>query len=203
MRRSSEEADRLSQLAEDLLLIARADRGGLPLRLEPLDVDELLAAVASRFEWRARGARARASARRRGRTSACDGDRLRLEQALGNLVDNALRHGGGRDHACEPRPDDGCVELHVRDDGAGFPPEFLDARVRAVHAAPTRRAAARGAGLGLSIVRTIAEAHGGSAQAANGAAAVPTSGSRCRASRSLRGARGRRPGASPSWRPSG
>ena len=40
--RSAEEVDRLSQLAEDLLLIARSDRGGLPLQVEPVDVDELL-----------------------------------------------------------------------------------------------------------------------------------------------------------------
>ena len=48
-----EEVDRLAQLAEDLLLIARSERGKLPLRVETLDAAELLASVASRFEWRA------------------------------------------------------------------------------------------------------------------------------------------------------
>src|SRR6185437_16082027 len=53
VRRSSYEAERLSQLAEDLLLLARADRGQLPLRIESVDVDDLFASVAARFEWRA------------------------------------------------------------------------------------------------------------------------------------------------------
>ncbi len=53
VRRSSQEADRLCQLAEDLLLIARADRGRLPLRIESLAVHDLFASVLSRVEWRA------------------------------------------------------------------------------------------------------------------------------------------------------
>ena len=60
----------------------------------------------------------------------------------------------------------GPVELHVRDDGAGFPPGFLErAFERFARADPARGRG--GAGLGLAIVRTIAEAHGGSAHAAN------------------------------------
>ena len=53
VRRSSQEVDRLAQLAEDLLLTARAESGRVPLQRETLDVTELLAAVATRFSWRA------------------------------------------------------------------------------------------------------------------------------------------------------
>ena len=53
------------------------------------------------------------------------GDRLRLEQALGNLVDNALRHGDGRVDL-RAAQGDGTVELHVVDEGHGFPPAFLE-----------------------------------------------------------------------------
>ena len=53
IRASAQEVDRLTQLAEDLLLIARSDRGRLPLRVETLDPAELFASVVNRFQWRA------------------------------------------------------------------------------------------------------------------------------------------------------
>jgi two-component system OmpR family sensor kinase len=164
VRLSSEEVDRLSQLAEDLLLVARSDRGKLPLRLETLDAAELLTSVATRFQWRAEEAqRSLAPAAEPG--AQIRGDRLRLEQALGNLVDNALRHGEGEVRLAA-EPVDGLVELHVTDEGHGFPPHFLgQAFERFTRADPARTRG--GAGLGLSIVRVIAEAHGGSAEAAN------------------------------------
>jgi signal transduction histidine kinase len=164
VRRSAQEVDRLTQLAEDLLLIARTERGELPLRIESLDADELLTAVATRFRWRAEDSE---------RVLACGApsglriraDRIRLEQALGNLVDNALRHGGGRVNLGATAAD-GRVELHVEDEGRGFPPAFLEHSFERFSRAEAGRAGS-GAGLGLSIVRLIAEAHGGSAAAAN------------------------------------
>ncbi len=164
IRTSSEEVDRLAQLAEDLLLIARSDHGQLALRTEAVEVSALLGSVARRFEWRAQGA---------GRILNAvevpglelSGDRIRLEQALGNLVENALRYGAG-EVRLSASASDGVVELHVTDGGSGFPPEFLETAFERF----TRPDAARprgGAGLGLSIVRVIAEAHGGSAHAAN------------------------------------
>ncbi len=103
---AASESDRLVQLAEDLLVLARADEGRLPVRPEQLDAAELLATTARRFEARASGAgrelRVVEPARdgQRGRLEAPNGfvlhaDRLRAEQALANLVDNALRHGDG------------------------------------------------------------------------------------------------------------
>ncbi|MGZ4268465.1 MAG: ATP-binding protein, partial [Solirubrobacteraceae bacterium] len=95
-----------------------------------------------------------------------DGDELRLEQALGNLVDNALRHGGG-DVELSARAHDGVVELHVRDEGPGFDQAFVPVALDRF----TRGSDARGrggTGLGLAIVDAIARAHGG--RAAVGAA---------------------------------
>jgi two-component system OmpR family sensor kinase len=90
---------------------------------------------------------------------------LRLEQALGNLVDNALRHGAGTIEL-SATASDGVVELHVRDGGPGFPPEFLGAAFeRFTRADPARGGGS--AGLGLSIVSVIAAAHGGTARAEN------------------------------------
>jgi two-component system OmpR family sensor kinase len=157
VRSAAEETDRLGALAEDLLVIARADEDGVPIRPAPLDARDVLGAVAARFPGRAR-ASAPAGL-------GLHADPERLQQALGNLVDNALRHGGTRVELAAERLD-GCVELHVRDDGPGFPPEFVhDAFERFTRADPARGRG--GAGLGLAIVDAIARAHGGAAGACN------------------------------------
>jgi two-component system OmpR family sensor kinase len=154
LRVSVEEVDRLAQLADDLLLIARHDRGRLPLRVEALDAGSLLSSVVTRFQWRAdEAARALESEAQFGLTVR--GDRLRLEQALGNLVDNALRYGRGR-VTLEAAASNGRIELAVEDQGDGFADECFERFRRARHEGA-------GAGLGLAIVRVIAEAHGGSA----------------------------------------
>ena len=185
LRASVEEVDRLAQLADDLLLIARYDRGRLPLRVEPLDAGSLLDTVISRFQWRAdEASRQLASEAESGLTVS--GDRLRLEQALGNLVDNALRYGRGR-VTLQAAAANGRVELAVEDQGDGFGDECFERFRRARHEGA-------GAGLGLAIVRVIAEAHGGSADVAGGSRVrlvLPSS--------PREGAR--RPGASPRPRP--
>jgi two-component system OmpR family sensor kinase len=164
LRSAAEESERLSQLAEDLLVLARSHGGQLPVRRERLAAAGLLADVRERFAHRA------AEAGRPLEARAEDGlelsvDRLRAEQALGNLVENALRHGGGR-ILLQARRQGGRVELHVLDEGPGFDPEFI------AHAFEpfTRDDPARqgpGAGLGLAIVEVIARAHGGAAHLAN------------------------------------
>jgi two-component system, OmpR family, sensor kinase len=162
---SALEVDRLAQLAEDLLLIARSERGELPLRLETLDAKAVLANVASRFAWRAEEAD-RPVAHESLPGLRVRADRLRLEQALGNLVDNALRYGNGRIRL-RAASVNGRVELHVEDEGRGFSPAFL-AHAFERFSRPDSAREGGGAGLGLSIARTIAEAHGGSAEVANG-----------------------------------
>ena len=164
VRWSSFEAERLCQLAEDLLLIARADRGRLPLRIEPVDVDVIFASVTGRFAWRAEelGKEVRACP---SPGWSVDADRLRLEQALGNLVDNALRYGGAQISLTAVRTDDH-VELHILDNGGGFDRDFLARAFDRFARADSARGGSS-AGLGLSIVRTIAEAHGGSSHVAN------------------------------------
>lgn len=160
--RSAQEVDRLSQLAEDLLLIARSDNGELPLRIERVDIDELFAAVVRRVELRAQADGKRVTAAPAG--TVVQGDRIRLEQALANLVDNGLRYGGRTITLTAQNSD-----LHVTDDGPGFPAEFIARAFDRFSRADAARGRG-GAGLGLAIVRTIAEAHGGSAHAANRAA---------------------------------
>jgi signal transduction histidine kinase len=161
LRSAAAETDRLSRLAEDLLVLARSDRGELPLRREPVPVPELLARVAKRYEA---GERAIEIDVHEG--LVVDADAGRLEQALGNVVDNALRHGSGAVHLTAAAPRDGFVELHVTDEGKGFPADFLPRAFERFTRADTARTAG-GAGLGLAIAAVIAEAHGGEAHAVN------------------------------------
>src|SRR4051794_9075621 len=161
---AAEETDRLTQLAEDLLVIARSDQGRLPVRAEDLPAHELLDRARDRYAQRA------AHAGRELRVEGDGGlrlvaDRLRVDQALVNLVENAMRHGEG-DVVLSAEANDGAVELHVRDEGPGFPEDLLpSAFERFTRGDPARTRG--GAGLGLSIVAAIADAHGGTAQALN------------------------------------
>jgi heavy metal sensor kinase len=159
LRSAAEETDRLSALAADLLLIARSDQGGLPVNPEPLESGEVLAVVAERFSARAAELGRRIEVD--GDGVGFDADPKRIEQALGNLVENALVHGAGTVTLGAGRGE-GRVELRVADDGPGFPDGFAErAFDRFSRADEARRRS--GSGLGLAIVDAIAKAHGGSA----------------------------------------
>ena len=167
LRSAAEETDRLAQLADDLLVIARSDRGRLPVRLATVDAGRLLADVSERFARRAE---------EQGRSLEVDAepgieltaDTLRMEQALGNVVDNALRHGAGT-VTLSASDGGGTVAFRVADEGEGFPDEFVGrAFERFTRADEARGREGGGTGLGLAIVDAIARAHGGSAGAANG-----------------------------------
>jgi len=160
---AAQETNRLSQLAEDLLLIARADQGALPIYTEPVGVDELLSTITERFARRAREGGQELEARRTDVSVAADP--ARVEQALANLVDNALAHGSGAIDLFAVERDD-VVELHVADAGSGFPKDFLARAFDRFSRADEARTTG-GSGLGLSIVALIAQAHGGSVGAAN------------------------------------
>jgi two-component system, OmpR family, sensor kinase len=163
LRSASEETQRLARLAEDLLLIARADQGPLPIRTESVDADRLLADVAERFARRARMLGRELHAERS--ELRLDVDPLRVEQALGNLVDNALTHGTG---SVELRAVDAGdrVELHVLDEGVGFANDFRPRAFDRFSQGDDARSGS-GSGLGLSIVELVAFAHGGAADARN------------------------------------
>jgi two-component system sensor histidine kinase BaeS len=94
---------------------------------------------------------------------------VRIRQALGNLLDNALRHTppGGR-VTVEVVRADGALSFEVRDTGEGFPAEFLPGAFEPfARPDPSRSRRDGGAGLGLAIVRAVAQAHGGSAEVSN------------------------------------
>jgi two-component system OmpR family sensor kinase len=160
LERLRAETQRLVRLANDLLLLARADEGQLIARLEAVDVRAAMLATRDRFDGRDAEISVSAPAE-----TVVLADPDRLAQALDNLVDNAIRHGGGRVglHAVT---DDGEVVLHVCDDGPGFPAALAGGAFdRFARGASGRTGSS--AGLGLAIVAAIAEALGGRSGAEN------------------------------------
>ena len=133
-------------------------RGEQPVRATvPLRLDELVAGVVERSRRFAGAGRVLLDAR----PTVVDGEADRLERAVANLVDNALKYGQGpvevsvRDH-----------RVVVRDHGPGIAQEHLPHVFDRFYRAPEARSAP-GSGLGLSIVRQAVEAHGGQVTAAN------------------------------------
>ncbi len=155
------ETERMTRLVGDLLLLARADAGQLPLAQEPVEVDLLMADLARQAQLLARE-RVKVSLTVDG-PAIVRGDADRLRQLLLNLVDNALKHTppGGRIWLRQAQAD-GWVRLTVYDTGKGIAPEDLPHIFDRFYRADKARSRSHGgAGLGLSIARWIAEAHGG------------------------------------------
>ena len=169
------EAGRVSRLAEDLLVLARADPGRLPIRGEPLDVGSWSEAAAARAAPpRARpGGRSGPRWGREGAIALTDADRA--GQALDNLVANALAHGGGEVRVVGREVDER-VELHVTDEGEGFPKllrTLSNASARAIGPARARAPASASRSWRPSPAPTMA-----TWAPATCRAAAPTSGSR-------------------------
>jgi two-component system, OmpR family, phosphate regulon sensor histidine kinase PhoR len=155
------EVDALTQMAEELLELARIESGQVPLEFSQMDPARLLESSAERM---------RAQAERAGlelRFEVPAGlpevrvDGRRLEQVLVNLVHNAVKftHPGG-DVVLSAYMDGEFVRFAVRDTGVGIPEEDLSRIFERFYKADRARSG-RGTGLGLSISRHIVEAHGG------------------------------------------
>ncbi|MEA2435436.1 MAG: two-component system, OmpR family, sensor kinase [Actinomycetota bacterium] len=168
LRSAAEESDRLNSLAEDLLVLARSDRGKLPVHREDTDLQELINDVVARFQVAAedRGVSIDPGGAPYVRA---DIDPARLRQALGNLVDNSIRHSPpGSLVTIATKSDEAGLRLEVADQGPGFSAEFLPRAFDAFARSDAGRTRSDGgAGLGLTIVKAVAEAHGGSVVAAN------------------------------------
>ena len=156
-----DEALRLARLLDDLSALAEAERPGLLLEAEPVDLAAIAAAQTAAF--------AAAFADREIALSSdlepavVDGEPKRLEQIVVNLLSNALRYtdAGGSVRVVVRRDGDDAL-LEVRDTGIGIAPEDLP-RVftRFWRGEKSRSRDTGGAGIGLSIVRELVQAHGG------------------------------------------
>ncbi|MCB9850730.1 MAG: heavy metal sensor histidine kinase [Phycisphaerales bacterium] len=159
---SIDQFDKLSRIADDLLLLARADAGRSFLQTGPVNLTEtardmvdLYGAIANERDIELSLAD--------GKPVEMFGDDTRIRQLLSNLLDNALRYtpNGGR-VMVSVAPADENVELRVSDNGPGIAPEHI-ARIfdRFYRADAARTSATGGSGLGLAICRSIAQAHNG------------------------------------------
>jgi signal transduction histidine kinase len=158
-----QEAERLGRLTDDLLVLARADRGHLPSRREPVDVLEATRRVASRHQ-RDGGPAVEVT----GEPVTVAADPGALERVVDNLVANAARHAANVVRVSVDT-DDGRARLVVADDGQGFPAEFLPiAFDRFSRADADRGRDHGGTGLGLAIVDALVRADGGKAEVGNG-----------------------------------
>jgi signal transduction histidine kinase len=160
------DTERLSRLADALLVLARADQDALALRREPLDVQDLLEEAADRHRVAAAAAGRDIEVHvdvEGGAVVSADADRL--AQSLDNLVVNALRYGAGT-IVLRARAQDEGIGLVVHDRGPGFPEDFLPRAFERFSQAPGSQGGG-GSGLGLALVAAIAKAHGGSASVAN------------------------------------
>jgi len=155
------ELDRLSQLAEDLLVIARISETGLPLVKQAVSPQTIIDSVKARFAMRAAAQARRIEAISPG-SESIEIDPQRITQALANLVDNSLRHGKG-DIAIRAIADGSAFVFEVIDEGEGFDSAFVDRAFERFSRGDAARVRG-GAGLGLAIVKALAEAHGGSAK---------------------------------------
>jgi len=168
VRHAAAEAERLTRLTDDLLLLARDDEDRLGLRRTPTDIGALLAASAQLAASRLAeaGVTCRVDAQP-GTCASIDADRIR--RAVDNLVDNALRFApGGSVIVLAARADGGDLGIEVRDSGPGFPAGFLPHAFERFRRPDSGRSRDDGgAGLGLAIVRAIVAAHGGSVTAGN------------------------------------
>ncbi len=156
------EADRMSAVISDLLLLARLDSGKLAIASKPFDLGSLIAETMERFRERAAAKKITLDAQASDRLEA-RGDAELTGQVLAALIDNALRHtpSEGRVTVTGSR-DSRRVEVVVSDTGPGIASEHLPRifeRFYRAEAARTREGG--GTGLGLSIARDLAEAQEG------------------------------------------
>ncbi|MEU2309137.1 sensor histidine kinase [Streptomyces misionensis] len=166
LERIAAESSRMGLMVDDLLLLARLD-AGRPLERGPVDLTRLVLDAVT--DARAAGPGHRWALDLPEDPVTVTGDAHRLHQVVANLLANARLHtpaGTEVTVALEPRP--GAVRLRVHDDGPGIPEELRSAVFERFTRADHRRhadASAPGAGLGLSIVAAVVEAHGGTVEA--------------------------------------
>ena len=155
------ECDRVLHLLEALLDISAAEAGALKLNRDRLDVRALADRAVDLYREVAEEKRITLALEEPAQAEI-DGDAIRLGQAINNLLDNALKYTPASGHiTLATRAETNAVVITVTDNGPGVPPAEREAIFRRLYRGDASRSR-RGLGLGLSLVKAIAEAHGGS-----------------------------------------
>ena len=157
----------LSKLVDDLRLVAESEAAGFRLDFEPSSMAEAVARSVEAIRPQAEAGGLRVSTAVPPRLPQVNLDRIRIEQVLANLLQNAVRHtGAGGRIEVSAEALGSSLSVAVTDSGEGIPPEAI-AHVfdRLYRADPSRSRTTGGSGLGLTIARQLVEAHGGSIRA--------------------------------------
>jgi len=155
-----EEVARMTRLVGDLLLLARADAGGLPMARQPVDLDNLFFEVYRQVGLLQKSVEVSITGMDQVRVV---GDADRLKQLLINLVDNAIKYTPeGGEVLLSLSKSEGWARVSITDKGIGIPPEDLPHIFDRFYRVDKARSRSQGgSGLGLSIAKWIAKAHGG------------------------------------------
>ena len=161
-------ANRLDLLIQDLLTISALESGRMKLDLQPVNLRALTDKVLNFLHGKAENKSVTLASELPELTAHADANRL--DQVLANLVDNAIKYGrvAGTVTVGGKTLDDGRLEIFVRDDGPGIPPEALDRVFERFYRVDKARSRDQGGtGLGLAIVKHIVHAHGGEVRVAS------------------------------------
>ena len=161
-------SDRLDLLVEDLLTLAQLESGNPNLQMETVDLSSFLPEMIRDWEKKLTSKQLNVIVDVPPELSPICADRTRLQEALYNLLDNAVKYS--REHGeirLSARQRDGEIELAVSDDGIGIAKEDLPRIFERFYRADKARSPdkVRGTGLGLAIVKHIAQLHGGRVEA--------------------------------------
>ena len=157
----------LSRLVDDLLDISRVTRGKIELRKEALRLDELVARAVDTLSSQAAAQKITLRLEVDRDLPTINGDPMRLEQAVVNLLSNAIKYTpGGGNVTARVRLDADAAEVRIKDDGVGIPSDQLD-KIFELFAQldETLDRSRGGLGIGLTLVRSLVEMHGGTVTA--------------------------------------
>jgi signal transduction histidine kinase len=157
----------VERLIEDLLDVKRAGHGGINLKTEELVVQHELHSLVERFEQRLTQRGLMIEVLSPPADIVINGDRVRVQQIFGNLLDNAIKYTPDQGKIwIKATTEDTCAVVHVTDNGRGIPHDMLRAIFELFTQVDTKTSSG-GLGVGLALVRELVMLHGGSVQASS------------------------------------
>src|SRR5438034_8461563 len=159
--RVTQESQRLKAIVVNLVHLAALDAEGIDVERAPFSVAQLVAELVDRYQARAAAAGLQLRTEPGEDGIQALGDRGKTDQALQNVVDNALKFARSGDVVVTTRSDDARIEIAVRDQGPGIPQHDLPRIFERFYKVDRSRGGQTGSGLGLSIARHLVELQGG------------------------------------------